>query len=184
MNKKFARLSLLVLMVAMAPAGTALANTPVTGAAFTTVNETFDGTGHCANGNPNVNCNIYDGKQYVWLNGGPSVAYVGDGNYFFAVLAPGGQADPNDGGAKNLSDQIAAPWAGGEINSDGSTVPSGDDYTNRMFNVTGGTVTYSGSHDFNSNKIRLMPYEDTTNPGGVYILPICSLANNFPVTPA
>jgi hypothetical protein len=83
---------------------TAWANTPVTGAGFTTVNEGVDGTGHCKNGNPTVNCNIYDGKQYVWLNGGPSVAYVGDGNYFFAVLVPGGQNDPNDGGANNLSE--------------------------------------------------------------------------------
>src|SRR6266516_3497737 len=102
----------------------------VTGAAFTTVNENVDGTGHCLNGNPAVNCNIYNGKQYVWLNGGPSVAYVGDGTYFFAVLVPGGQADPNDGAAKNLSDG------------------ANGDYTTRTFSVTGGTVSYSGSHDF------------------------------------
>jgi hypothetical protein len=62
------------------------------------VNAGVDGTGDCQNGNPNVNCNIYDGKPYVWLNGGPSVAYVGDGDYFFAVLAPGGQ--------ENIFDQI------------------------------------------------------------------------------
>ena len=75
----------------------AQANTPVNGAAFTTTNTNVDGTGHCKNGNEDVNCNIYDSKNAVWLNGGPAVAYVGDGNYFFAVLAPGGQADPNDG---------------------------------------------------------------------------------------
>src|SRR4051812_22123812 len=101
----------------------ALANTPVSGAAFTTVNEGIDGSGHCKNGNPNNNCNIYDGKQWVWLNGGPSVAYVGDGTYFFAVLDPGGQADPNDGAAKNLSDDF-------------------DSVANRTFTVSGGTVTY------------------------------------------
>lgn len=138
---------------------------PVTGAAFTTTNTAVDGTGHCQNGNEDVNCNIYDGKQYVWLNGGPSVAYVGDGNYFFAVLAPGGQADPNDGTAKNLSDDF-------------------DAYTNRTFSVSGGTVSYAGSHDFANNKIRLMQYADTPNPGGVYILAICSLANGYPVTPS
>src|SRR5207248_6966957 len=55
----------------------ALAKNPVTGAAFTTTNTTVDGTGHCKNGNEDVNCNIYDGKEYVWLNGGPSTAYVG-----------------------------------------------------------------------------------------------------------
>src|SRR6266571_2079884 len=149
----------------MLPAKTSHA---VTGAGFTTVNEAVDGTGHCKNGNPNVNCNIYDGKQYVWLNGGPGVAYVGNGTYFFAVLVPGGQADPNDGAAKNLSSP-------------------NDAYTDRTFSVSGGTVSYSGPHDFNNNKIRLMPYDDTTNPGGVYILAICSLGPNgttYPVDPS
>lgn len=140
----------------------AAANTPVTGAGFTTVNESVDGTDHCKNGNPAVNCNIYDGKEFVWLNGGPSVAYVGDGDYFFAVLDPGGQADPNDGAAKNLSDDF-------------------DNYSNRTFSVSGGTVSYSGSHDFDNNKIRLADYADTTNSGGVYIMAICSLADGYPV---
>jgi hypothetical protein len=143
----------------------ASANVPVNGAGFTTVNETVDGTGHCQNGNPNVNCNIYEGKQYVWLNGGPSTAYVGDGDYFFAVLVPGGQADPNDGGANNLSDDF-------------------DAYTDRAFSVSGGTVSYGGPHDFDSNKIRLMSYADTTNPGGVYIMAICSLADGYPANPS
>src|SRR5206468_12328431 len=39
-------------------------------------------------------------------------------------------------------------------------------------------------HDFDSNKIRLMPYDDTTNNGGVYILAICSLDNGYPVSPS
>jgi hypothetical protein len=52
----------------------ASANQPVTGADFTTVNEGVDGTGHCQNGNPNVNCNVYDGKQYVWLSSGPGTS--------------------------------------------------------------------------------------------------------------
>jgi hypothetical protein len=158
-------LCLLLLGVALIPAR---ANTPVSGAAFTTVNEGIDGTGHCKNGNPNVNCNIYDGKQYVWLNGGPSTANVGDGDYFFAVLDPGGQggnANPNDGTPKNLSDDF-------------------DAYTNRTFSVSGGTVSYGGSHGFDSNKIRLMPYADTSNPGGVYILAICALADGYPVDPS
>src|SRR4029078_9084235 len=109
------------------------AGTPVSGAAFSTVNENADGTGHCKNGNPNVNCNIYNGKQYVWMNGGPSVAYVGDGDYFFAVLDPGGQADPNDGAPKNLSDTNPT-----------SNTGAGDEYTNRTFHVAGGVVTYNG----------------------------------------
>jgi hypothetical protein len=155
-----------VIFMVLAPR--ALANAP-SGGAFSTVNENADGTGHCQNGNPNVNCNIYDGKQYVWMTGGPSSAALSDGKYFFAVLDPGGQnADPNDGGTKNLSSP-------------------NDDYTNRTFSITGGTIAYSGSHDFDSNKIRLMPYDDTSNPGGVYILAICSLGKDgegYPVNPS
>src|SRR5919201_6768751 len=143
---------------------------PVSVATFTTVNETVDGTGHCQNGNPNVNCNIYDGKEFVWLNGGPATASLGDGSYFFAVLDPGGQADPNDGSAKNLSSP-------------------NDAYTDRTFSVSSGTVSYSGPHNFDSNKIRLMPYDDTSNPGGVYILAICYLGPDlqntaYPVDPS
>lgn len=152
---------------------------PVTGAAFTTTNPTgtdangdADGTGHCKNGNEAVNCNIYDGKKYVWLNGGPLVAYVGDGTYFFAVLSPGGQPAPNDGGTNQANGELA------------NLSDNYDLYTNRTFTVASGQVSYSGSHDFSDNKIRLMPYEDTPNPGGVYILAICSLEQGYPVTPS
>ncbi len=150
--------------MALMGAGTAIANKPVTGAAFTTTNTNVDDPGHCLNGNEAVNCNIYDGKQYVWMNGGPVAASLGDGSYFFAVLEPGGQnVDPNDGGDQNLSDNY-------------------DSYGNRTFSVSNGTISsYGGSHDFDSNKIRLMPYDDTSNPGGVYILAICSLADDYPV---
>jgi hypothetical protein len=152
-------------MVGMVLLPGAGANNPVTGAAFTTTNTGVDGTGHCQNGNEDVNCNIYEGKQYVWLNGGPNTAYVGDGDYFFAVLEPGGQPDPNDAGDQNLSDDF-------------------DDYTDRRFSVSGGTVDYAGPHEFDSNKIRLADYADTSNPGGVYILAICSLADGYPVNPS
>jgi hypothetical protein len=155
----------LVAIAAVVLLPAASANNPVTGAAFTTTNTNVDGTGHCKNGNEDVNCNIYDGKQYVWLNGGPSTAYVGDGDYFFAVLEPGGQPDPNDGGAKNLSDDF-------------------DAYGNRTFSVSGATVSYLGSHDLDSKKIRLADYADTSNPGGVYILAICSLRDGYPVNPS
>ncbi len=150
----------------------------VSGAGFTTINAAADPGNHCQNGNPGVNCNIYDGKQYVWLNGGPAANGLGpDGQYFFAVLVPGGQPNPNDGGAKNLSDDF-------------------DAYTNRTFTVTNGEVSaYAGTHDFDSGTagqpalddnppfIRLAPYADTTNPGGVYIMAICSLGAGYPVTP-
>ncbi|HEX2864150.1 MAG TPA: hypothetical protein VHN99_06255 [Deinococcales bacterium] len=133
------------------------------GAAFTTVNEAVDGTGHCTNGG--VNCNLYDGKPYVWLNGGPDGAAFADGEWFFAVLNPGGQANPNDGSAENLSDDF-------------------DAYTNRTFTVSGGNVSYSGTHDVSGNRIRLMPYADTSNPGGVYILAACRLNGGYPVDPS
>jgi hypothetical protein len=159
------RLSTLLALVALAvvcaqPAGA------VSGGAYTTVNPAADGNGHCKNGNPGVNCNIYDGKQYVWLNGGPSANGLGpDGSYFFAVLVPGGQPNPNDGGPKNLSDDF-------------------DAYTNRTFTVTNGEVSaYGGTHDKQIPLIRLFPYADTTNPGGVYIMAICYLGNGYPVAP-
>lgn len=152
-------------LAANANAAGAGGGNPGGGAAFTTVNEDVDGTGHCQNGNPAVNCNIYDGKEFVWMNGGPVAAALDDGQYFFAVLAPSGQSDPNDGTADNLSDDF-------------------DSHANRTFSVSGGAVSYSGSHDFDDNKIRLMPYADTPNPGGVYILAICALAHGYPVRPS
>jgi hypothetical protein len=138
----------------------------VSGAGYTTVNPAVDGPNHCKNGNPGVNCNIYDGKQYVWLNGGPAANGLGpDGQYFFAVLAPGGQPNPNDGGPKNLSDDF-------------------DTFNNRTFTVTGGEVSaYAGTHTYDPPLIRLFPYADTTNPGGVYIMAICYLGDGYPVAP-
>jgi hypothetical protein len=157
-----------IFAVAMIFASGATANTPVAHAAFTTTNPTADGTGHCKNGNEAVNCNIYDGKQYVWLNGGPAAAQLLPGDYFFAVLDPGGQGggqNPNDGTDKNLSDPA-----------------TGDAYTNRTFTVNAnGSITYLGTHDFDGTKIRLIPYDDTANPGGVYILAICNLADADPL---
>jgi hypothetical protein len=81
------------------------------------------------------------------------------------VLAPGGQPDPNDGGAKNLSDDF-------------------DTYTNRTFTVTNGEVSaYGGTHTYDPPLIRLFPYADTPNPGGVYIMAICYLGDGYPVAP-
>ena len=159
------RLAFLLGTLAAALALSASAWGGVSGAAFTTVNTTVDGTGHCKNGNPPINCNMYDGKQYVWLNGGPSVNGLGpNGQYFFVVLAPGGQPNPNDGGPKNLSDDY-------------------DTYANRTFTITNGEVSaYAGSHDKAIPLIRLYPYADTTNPGGVYIMAICS--SGYPVAPS
>ncbi len=162
----------------------------VSGAAFTTFNAHVDGAGKDVCKNSAINCNIYGAKEYVWLNGGPTANGLGpDGQYFFAVLAPGGQPDPNDGGAKNLSDNY-------------------DCWKNRQFTVTNGEVSaYSGfkcsgypfqdKHWLDSGKsgpkpnwlpplIRLYPYADTTNPGGVYIMAICYVGSDgsqYPVEP-
>jgi len=149
----------------------------VSGAAFTTVNELYDGVGHCSEGNPAVNCNHYDGKQYVWLNGGPAVNGLGpDGDYFFAVVVPGGQKNPNDGSATNLSDGVYG------------------DYATRTFKVVGGEVAAAadqpaaliGAHVVapggdGLNYIRVWPYDDTTIEDN-YILAVCSLAAGYPVT--
>lgn len=149
------------------------------GAAFTTLNTTHDGTGHCHNGNGNVNCNQYEGKQFVWTNGGPDANQLArDGYYYFAVLVPGGQSDPRDGAPKNLSDDY-------------------DTYKNRTFHVTGGEIdsytpdsdpatadhlTGIDTADNNEMKIRLYPYADTTNTGGVYDMAVCYLGATLPGT--
>ena len=153
------------------------------GAAFTTINSTADGLGTgkgeglCHNGQGNVNCNQYFSERFVWLNGGPTGNALSDGTYFFAILVPGQQNDPNDQvpvkvGDKHLSDDF-------------------DTYKNRTFTVKNGNIdTYTGApgetpHDFgvdtaddNEKKIRAFPYSKTTNSGGVYILAICALTPN------
>jgi hypothetical protein len=175
--------SLLLLPLFAALLVIALASSPAqaqSGAAYTTTNQSpppgGDGPGTCLNGNPGVNCNIYGNKAWVWTNGGPeSNKLLPGGQYFFAVLAPGGQQNPNDGTPENLSDDY-------------------DTYQNRTFTVTDGEISaYAGTHDFdvdetddNEKKIRLFPYANTPNPGGVYILAICYLGptgTSYPVDP-
>ncbi|TMF58252.1 MAG: hypothetical protein E6I19_01850, partial [Chloroflexi bacterium] len=88
MRRLLASLVAVLLALAMLPSGLSAAGGPP--ATFTTINFGADGGNHCKNGQPGattvVNCNIYDGKQYVWLNGGPDNAALADGTYFFAVL--------------------------------------------------------------------------------------------------
>ena len=155
------------------------ASANVAGAAFPTDDPAV--TNPCLNGpshtTPSVNCNIYGSKDDVWINGGPSGGqnHLSDGSYFFAVLDPGGQPDPNDGSAKNLSSP-------------------NDAYTDRTFSVSAGHVdgTYLGPHLYDltgggdaslGELIQLAPYDDTANPGGVYILAICSLGSGYPADP-
>jgi hypothetical protein len=159
---------------------------PVSGAISTTDNPTWTDTYDayvntaCLNGQ-GVNCNIYNDKRDVWLSGLPVHAALGAGTYFFAVLSPGGQPNPNDcagvknnGDPANLSDTDPCETTG---------TGAGDTWLNRTFSVDGnGVITYPaggypGGHDFDStnNKIQLFPYDDTPNPGGVYILAVCKV---------
>jgi hypothetical protein len=185
MRKKMWRATLVVSAMAAAllpiTIQPAQANAPVSGAVFTTVDPDVDNSGHCLNGGPGadaglVNCNIYDDKQNVWLSGGPdgNQPALADGTYVFAVLDPGGQGDANDGADENLSDLAPTTITG-----------AGDDWTNRVFTVSGGEISYGGTtHTFDNaftqsqyGKIRLFGYDNTTNLGGVYILSVCNLAD-------
>src|SRR5688500_17943720 len=114
---KLCRFPLLAAIVVAALAALGSTALGVSGAGFTTINSTADGggvgkdEGLCHNGNGNVNCNQYFSKQFVWMNGGPDTNGLTDGTYFFAVLVPGMQHDPNDKvpvstSDKNLSDDF------------------------------------------------------------------------------
>jgi hypothetical protein len=136
---------------------TASSASATTGAVSTTDNAGYVGPNsyvnqQCANGN-GINCNIYEEKPDVWLSGLPDSAHLNDGTFFFAVLDPGGQQDPNDGTSGNLSNS--------------------DSYSDRSFTLSGGVITNIGTHAFDSNKLQAFPYDDTSNPGGVYILAVC-----------
>jgi hypothetical protein len=184
-----AALSLAVVLVASA----------VGGAAFTTYNPAVDGESKDVCKNSIINCNIYGAKEYVWLNGGPDANHLKpDGYYFFTVLVPGGQPNPND--ADTGGDPPDSP---AYTDSPKNLSDDYDAFTNRVFRTEGGEVVeYNGTHDLdsgtpngNGNKtrdpdglpplIRLFPYSDTTNPGGVYIMSICYLGEtlDFPLYP-
>lgn len=152
----------------------------VAGAGFTTFDKTLGG---CLNGKiPNgVNCNLYSDKDKVYMSGGPEdgKAALSDGNYFFAVLTPGEENGGFVEGAKgNLSDTKEGGTAG--------DLGKGDDVSNRTFEVKEHQiVSYSGTHKTGVSPkgnaiIGLAPFDDTDNPGGVYILAICQVEATSP----
>jgi len=153
-------------------ASPAFANGPP--AAFTTF---VDPLG-CLDSPNGVNCNNYRAKDDVYMDGGPVSAALTDGTYFFAVVTPGEQNGGFvDGVRGNLSDTTVGGTAG--------DLGSGDDVSNRTFSVAGGVITYGGSHPTATNPlghfvIQLMPYDDTDNPGGVYILAVCAAGATSP----
>jgi hypothetical protein len=153
------------------------------GAAYTT----FDAVqGGCLDSPNGIDCNNYATKDDVYMSGGPTAGGLSDGCYYFSVLTPGSQNGGFIEGANgNLSDQSL----GGTVGDLGS----GDSETNRIFSVTNHIVTYpdgscgstSGTHltgfDPQGNPIvQLMPYDDTDNPGGVYILAVCEVGATSP----
>lgn len=151
----------------------------IAGAGFTTIDKDLLG---CAPGSLNgINCNHYactgpsdglDAKDLVYLNGGPIASGLRAGQYFWAVLAPGAQnGGAADGAEGNLSDDF-------------------DTIANRTFTVTStSTLSYSGTHALGETPngqtaIRVGPFADTPNPGGVYILAICPIVDGVPMTAA
>ncbi len=148
----------------------------VSGATYTTFDAAIGGCRDSKNG---VNCNNYESKPAVYMSGGPSAAGLSDGEYFFAVLTPGTQrfAMP-DGSHGNLSDTTASRTQG---DSGG-----GDLVANRTFRVEGHEiVSYSGGHALGTSPngrkiIALAPFDDTDNPGGVYILAVCASGATSP----
>ncbi|HEX2218004.1 MAG TPA: hypothetical protein VHG35_04325 [Gemmatimonadales bacterium] len=173
-----------------APDGPSFAK--VTGAAFTTVDEVELG---CLNGDGTINCNLYTGKEKVFLSGGPIAAAFGisggAGRFMFAVLVPGFQNPgvEGDGQRGNLSDYV--PSADQKNGLVPLNAGSGDTRSCRVFDIdTDGDIAYpSGGtdctgyalHDVGTHAgdgkaiLRLMPYDNTTNNGGVYILSVCRL---------
>jgi hypothetical protein len=175
--KSSARLSccLAIMLTVFAVAVSVPANaTPP--AAFTTFDTSKLG---CLDGaHPNgIDCNNYAAKEDVYINGGPNgLSGLANGSYYFVVLVPGFQNGGFiDGAGGNLSDVTASlDNKSGTITGAGG----GDDVSNRTFTVSGGVVSYSGTHALGTDPkghsvIQLMPYDDTTNMGGVYILGIC-----------
>jgi hypothetical protein len=148
----------------------------VTGAAYTT----FDATqGGCLDSPNGVNCNHYNAKTDVYMSGGPVKNGLGEGCYYFSVLAPGFQNGGFiDGANGNLSD--TTPSNGG---------PGGGDLvSNRTFHVDSNhqideyapspSCGTTGTHPMGTSPngkpiIQLFPYDNTPNPGGVYILAVC-----------
>jgi hypothetical protein len=137
----------------------------VAGAGYTT----FDATqGGCKDSPNGIDCNNYVSKDDVYMSGGPSKAGLSDGDYYFAVLVPGTQ---NGGFVDGAAGNLSSPH---------------DAASNRTFTVSGhNVVTYAGTHltghsPNGSFIIQLMPYDDTTNAGGVYILAICQVGATSP----
>ncbi len=106
-----------------------------------------------------VNANLYEAKEDVYLNGGPSNSqcnggHLDDGEYYFQVTDPSG---------KTLLHKLNGA--------------NGDGIEKRRMRVTGGVISHNltggarptgGISACGSLSIRLFPFGDTPNNGGVY----------------
>ena len=200
MKSKTIRWLVILVLVSLPVLVITATGSAISGASFTIFNAHVEDPGNDICKNSDTACNIFAAKEYVWLNGGPNANIFGaDGVYFFAVLEPGGQPNPNDSGGvedKNLSDDY-------------------DCYQNRVFNVRNGEVSaYTGNIDCSSvgypeynlfahwldsgrnepglgnqkpnnltPNLRLYPFSEATNSGGTYILVVCRLDEGYPVDP-
>lgn len=134
-----------------------------TSSTFTGLDENLRPGSTCQGSNTsgtNVNCNIYNNKQDVFLNAGPSGANLAPGTYFFTVTNPSAGSNPElDGNAGNLSYGACG----------------GGTYLQRSFTVNAdGSITYIGPHLFDplTGDIQLYSFCDSTN--GEYKLYICA----------
>lgn len=118
-------------------------------------------------------CSQFASMRDVYVSAGPEGDRgLEDGEYFFAVLAPGYQKGAFvDGVDGNLSDQVA----GSTVGDDGD----GDTVHNRTFTVTNHQITgYEGKHaEGRSADGRLLiaaaPFDEGPNRGNVYVLAVC-----------
>ena len=164
----------LLIPSAVLPGG---ADAIVAGAGFTT----FDATqGGCQDSPNGINCNNYDAKHDVTRAADPA-AGLSDGWYYFTVLVPGHQRAACIAGADgNLSETTAGATPGDR--------GSGDTVADRTFHVSGKVIdAYAGGHAWGTSPngrdiLGLMPYDDTSNAGGVYILAICPAVNPTPAS--
>lgn len=132
------------------------------GATFTTFDENRDGCLDSPNG---VNCNHYTAKNRVYLSGGPPNGSLDDGEYFFAILAPG---NPNSALSDSAPGNLSAA-AGSPMSQRRFRVSNGDIVPGSQFSGRGTGESPNGRFI-----IQAIPFADTPNPGGVYILAVCS----------
>lgn len=149
----------------------------VAGAGWTT----FDAKqGGCNDGPNGINCNNYNSKGDVYMSGGPVKNGLSDGTYYFAVLVPGYQ---NGGFLEGADGNLSDTYKG---KTKGDRAQCGDDISERIFQVQShAIVSYTGSHKVGTTLngktiIQLMPYCNTSNNGGVYILAICPVGATSP----